>query len=231
MTSATRYAIFFAPPPESALWRFGSSALGYDAATGLNVEQFVPASVPAQSWHALTEEPRRYGFHATLMAPFRLAEGATEAELIAALGELCRTEIPFDLALEVSRLDSFIALTPKSAQPPLAALERRVVEVFDRFRAPLNDAERARRLGSPLTVRQREFLDHYGYPYVLDEFRFHMTLCGRLPGGLIAAAVDDLEIAFFERCPATISLDRIAVFREYERRFRIVADAVFGSVA
>jgi putative phosphonate metabolism protein len=228
MHSATRYAVFFAPSPESALWRFGSAVLGYDAATGHEVDQFVPSSVLRETWRALTEEPRRYGFHATLKAPFRLAEGATEPTVIAALQDFCRTETPFGLALEVSRLDSFIALTPTSALPLLAVLERKIVEVFDCFRGPLNEAERARRLSAPLTPRQREFLDRFGYPYVLDEFRFHMTLSGRLPVELLPGAMQQVKDAFTALSSASVVLDRLAVFREEGGRFRIVTNIPFG---
>jgi hypothetical protein len=54
------------------------------------------------------------------------------------------------------------------------------VRDFDRFRAPTTDEDIAKRVARGLNKRQRELLDLYGYPYVMDEFRFHVTLTGRL---------------------------------------------------
>ena len=51
--------------------------------------------IDAAAWRALTTEPRRYGFHATIKAPFRLAEDASPSDLSAALAELADAEKPF----------------------------------------------------------------------------------------------------------------------------------------
>jgi putative phosphonate metabolism protein len=227
-TSTARYALFFAPPPESALWRFGSAVLGYDAVAGSGVAQVVPPSVSPDAWWALTDEPRRYGFHATLKAPFRIAASAEEADLLAAVRVFTRNTTPFDLALEVSQLDAFVALTPVAVPPAVTGLERAIVETFDRFRAPLNERELARRLTIPLTPRQRAQLDQYGYPYVLDEFRFHMTLSGRLPAELQTPVLAFLAEQFRAHCQPSVAVDRLAVFRETDGRFRILESVPFG---
>ena len=74
-----RYAIYYAPRPEEALWRFGSAIIGYDAETGFDLPS--PAITPSRDeWRRFSEEPRRYGFHATLKAPFHLAPGAVEGD-------------------------------------------------------------------------------------------------------------------------------------------------------
>ena len=190
--SPARYAIYFAPDPASPLWGFGSAVIGYDAATGADPQQLVPPGYAAEEWLGLTAEPRRYGFHATMKAPFRLPADIDEDALVAALREFVRTEAPFTVTLQMSVLGDFVALTPAGEAPAIAALERRVVEGFERFRAPLTEDELARRLRSPLSARQRDLLARYGYPYVHEEFRFHMTLTGRVPRPLeIAAALDD----------------------------------------
>ena len=49
---------------------------------------------------------------------------------------------------------------------------------FDAYRAPPDAAELAKRHAAGLTPRQAELLARWGYPYVLDEFRFHLTLTG-----------------------------------------------------
>ena len=81
-TSTGRYAIYFAPSPASALWRFGSRTIGYDAANGMESAPLAPPGCEDMDWMAATDDPRRYGFHATLKAPFSLREKTTAAELI-----------------------------------------------------------------------------------------------------------------------------------------------------
>ena len=64
MTEAPRYAIYYAPAADSALNRFGTQLLGYDAVNGEallfadGIEQVLP------DWRYLTNDPRKYGFHA-----------------------------------------------------------------------------------------------------------------------------------------------------------------------
>ena len=184
---SARYALYLAPPADSELWRFGSRVIGRDAASGVDISGFALEGWSAPDWRAATQEPRRYGFHATLKAPFRLAEACDEAALRGAVQALARDVAPFDLgALEVSWLPAsggrgFVALTPTAAAPgraELAALESRAVRELEPLRAPLSEAERARRAPERLTPRQRDYLDRFGYPYVLDEFRLHFTLSG-----------------------------------------------------
>ena len=177
-----RYAVYLAPPPESALWRFGSAVVGRDAASGESRLGFAPDGYDAAAWRAMTTEPRRYGFHATIKAPFRLAEQASLSDLSAALAELAQHSRPFAVGrLAVSTLalnaaSAFIALTPPAPSLEIARLEERVVRGLDPFRAPLNDADRARRDPTRLTMRQRETFEQWGYPYALSEFRLHFTL-------------------------------------------------------
>ena len=179
---APRFAIYAAPPPDHPLWAFGSRLLGRDAAAAAPVP--FPQDRPADdgTWRAWTEEPRRYGFHGTLKAPFRLRDGATEEALDAIASDLAdRSPAVTIPRLTVGLLGSFVALVPAEPSPALEALAAACVEAFEPVRAPLNPAEMEKRLKAPLTERQRALLERYGYPYVLDQFRFHMTLTGRLP--------------------------------------------------
>ncbi len=177
-----RYAVYLAPPPESALWRFGSEVVGRDAATGERLSGFAPDGFDAETWRAMTTEPRRYGFHATIKAPFRLADDASLSDLSAKLAELARGARPFVAGpLVVSTLAlgddaAFIALTPQTPSAEIARLEERIVAGLDAFRAPLSDSERARRDPQRLSPRQRETFERWGYPYAAAEFRLHFTL-------------------------------------------------------
>ena len=185
--SADRYAIYLAPPPDSDLWRFGSRVLHRDAASGTAMPGFAPVGWTPEAWAEATAEPRRYGFHATLKAPFRLRDGIAPAELEARCAAFAASCAPFDLGplglgvLPAGPERGFVALRPTAPSQALARLERRAVTELDDLRAPLSPAERARRAPERLSERQRAYLDAYGYPYVFEEFRLHFTLSGAIP--------------------------------------------------
>lgn len=176
-----RFAVYLAPDPDSPLWRFGSQTLGYDANTGSELRAPEFAGFDRATWHTATRDPRTYGFHGTLKAPFRLKPGLTPAILIAALEALARAHHPFELPqLQVEALGPFIALVPSGPVPALMEIAERAVIDLDPLRAPLTPEEIARRRPDRLSARQKAMLDAYGYPHVLDQFRFHMTLTGPL---------------------------------------------------
>ena len=155
----------------------------------------VAQSVP--DWRELTRDPRKYGFHATLKAPMALAIGKTEAGLLAA----CETFAGTPRAIPVIRpvvdaISGFIAVVPAEPSAELERLAADCVREFDSFRAPLTPEDRARRNPSALTPRQCDYLDRWGYPYVMEEFRFHMTLTGRLDAERREPVLTMLRIVF-----------------------------------
>src|SRR4051794_36469410 len=79
-----RYAIYYAPAPGSVLDDFGARLLGYDAHSGDDLPFPADVTSARPDWHEVTQDPRKYGFHATLKAPMALTAGRTEAELAAA---------------------------------------------------------------------------------------------------------------------------------------------------
>lgn len=178
--SYSRYAVYYTPRP-GPLHDFGAAWLGWDAASGQPV-----AHPPVEGVETWTATPRKYGFHGTLKPPFRLAEGATEETLAEALTRFAAAQPAVVLSgLRLAQLGHFLALIPAGSQDDLAQLAERVVMDLDGFRAPLNEAELARRRAAGLTPRQDALLTRWGYPYVMEEFRFHLTLTGRLSGGEI----------------------------------------------
>ncbi|MGY4162060.1 putative phosphonate metabolism protein [Bradyrhizobium sp. USDA 4461] len=222
MTSIPRYAIYYTPPPDSALHRFGSTLLGYDAVDGNDLP--FPDGV-APDWREVTADPRKYGFHATLKAPTALADGRSESELLdacAAFASRAR-RIPV-IEPVVDAISGFIAVIPASRSDELQRLAADCVTEFDRFRAPLTPDDRARRKPERLTERQRDYLDRWGYPYVMEEFRFHMTLTGRLSDERRGPIVAQLRERFAAIELATLAIDRIALFKQADRasRFRII---------
>ena len=146
----------------------------------------------------ITVAPRKYGFHGTLMPPFRLAEGTTPEALEAAVERIAARQSPIRLSgLELSTIGRFLALTPVGDACALQELARDIVAGLDQLRAPPTTAELARRRAAGLTINQEANLLRWGYPYVLDEFRFHMTLTDKLTGMQRPLA----EAAIRERLP------------------------------
>lgn len=177
-----RYAVYFAPPAGSALAEFGASWLGWDAEAGRTVpRKLSPGGFSIKELDRFTEAPRRYGFHGTLKPPFRLAERTSFEDFRATALELAGDLSAVDMGrFKLQRLGGFLALVPQEAPTELQALAGRCVTELDRFRATAPPDEIARRRKRRLSPRQDEYLLRWGYPYVLEEFRFHLTLTGSL---------------------------------------------------
>ncbi len=180
----TRFAVYFAPEPGSDWAEAGARWLGRCSDSGEARAQPVPAGWSAQAFHAITSAPRRYGWHATLKAPFHLAAGLTEAELAAALDHFAAQIAAFNLhPLSVRRLGNFLALQPEEPSEALNTLAQRCVIDLHPFAAPPGEADIAARIASgQLDAEQKTLLRRWGYPHVLQRFRFHMTLTGNLHG-------------------------------------------------
>lgn len=187
------------------------------SATGDPVEAATPLGHSRSSIDAITRDARRYGFHGTLKAPFRLARGHSLDELDGAVARFAaRRPLVVLPSLTLARIDGFFALVPGVPAPRLDAIANDVVVKFDRFRAPLSDADRSRRDPAALTERQQELLDTYGYPYVLEEFRFHLTLTDRVPPGQQPEVERMLRSWFDEVLGHDVPVDALAVFVEPE---------------
>jgi ribose 1,5-bisphosphokinase len=178
---SARYALYYAPAPWTIGWRLGSQWLGRCAASSETLKQPVLDAVDPTDLFVLTAAPRRYGFHATLKAPFRLAPGMTLGSLTAELDAFCRAQPAFILPrLRIAPVDDFLALVPEAPDSRVHALCADCVTRFDRYRAPLSEEELASRRRIPLSERQDAYLKRWGYPWVLEEFRLHFSLTGPL---------------------------------------------------
>ena len=211
---AARYAIYYVPAADSALYRFGASVLGYDGYTGNGIPY--PEGVDEAVWPALTREPRVYGFHATMKPPMRLKDGSTENGLVEAFFAFAKQQAPVDAGqLVVREIGAFIALVPAARCEPLNRLADACVRHFDGFRAMMTEQELSKRLAPGLSDRQVEHLYRWGYPHVFEDFRFHMTLTGSLPVQKRTAAYKVL-CGKFEHLPeaATLTVDRLVISRQ-----------------
>ena len=95
-------------------------------------------------------------------------------------------------ALQITSLGSFLAFVPGQASTELPQLASSLVSELDPLRAPLSDAELTRRRAAGLTPAQEMLLKKWGYPFVMDEFRFHLTLSGRLQADALLKSVKSL---------------------------------------
>lgn len=210
-----RYGIYFTPAADTPLWQFGTCWLGRDPLTGAVLEQPACAGLDPARHAQITESPRHYGFHATLKPPFALAGGADETDLLAALNEFAATRPAFAApALQLSAIGGFLALTLSAPSAEMQGFAAACVETFDRFRAPQSAAELERRRKNGLTPRQEELLAHWGYPYVFDEFRFHMTLTGGLDDDERSHVQSILAPQVTPLCADPLPVDAIALYRQ-----------------
>ena len=215
-----RHAIYYVPTADDPLWGFANRWLGRDPETGAVFDCNM----------AVVADPRRYGFHATLKPPFALAPGKNEADLAAALADFARRTAPFDVPdMRVAKLGRFLAIVPGTPAPLLHALADACVRDFDGFRAQADEAELAKRRKGGLSAREDEHLVRWGYPYVFDTFRFHMTLSGRLDDATATRLEAELGAATADMLRRPLAMREVALFTEpvagadfvLTRRFRL----------
>jgi putative phosphonate metabolism protein len=187
-----RFAVYYAPPRDSAWWPAGCAWLGRDPESGAVHPPPQPAAL-ARPLAAVTAAPARYGWHGTLMPPFRLAEAVTPAELLVHARGWAAQQSGFLLEVDAAELGRFIALRPADdmGEAAMRALAASALRAFTPLRAMPSAHERDARRTPSLTPRQHALLDAWGYPYVLDEFRFHMTLSDSLDTPAERAALLD----------------------------------------
>jgi hypothetical protein len=201
MSGTARVAIYYAPPPDDPLAAAGAIWLGRDADRNIRLIQ---PDLP--DIEAVTADPRRYGFHATLKPPMQLVAERSWQAVVTAARAIATTVAPFDLPpLHVADLHGFLALRETTFCAPLQALCDRYVAELDGFRARPDAAEQARRRKAHLTAAQDVMLERWGYPYVFQTWFFHMTLTRRL---------DDVEKARLKPLATSFFADAIAIPRQ-----------------
>jgi hypothetical protein len=216
---AYRYAVYFVPNVEQYLWAQASEWLGRCAVSQQFSAQPFISEVPAKRFAELTEHPRRYGFHATMKAPFVLASEYQPKDLIDHVNMLCQQVKPFVLPrLRVTLLEHFLALVPELDAPQIASLEEQCVIQLNDYAQPLDSAELIRRRSAGLSEHEDSLLLRWGYPYVLDRFRFHCSLTGSLAQALPSeiSALTRAAHQHFDHLPPCV-FDTLAIFVEPTR--------------
>jgi putative phosphonate metabolism protein len=212
MEQMKRFAVYYAPR-KGEFADLTAQWLGWDPATGQGVAQGAVPGIADPV--AITRDPGRYGFHGTLRAPFRLAEAVGLAEVRDCVERLAASLPPVvctGLALE--NLHGFLALTPQGCEAAMMELAAQIVERTNELRAPLTEAEIARRRPESLSPRQRDLMDRWGYPFVMEEFRFHLTLTDRLPNAEAGPIAEALQAHFAPVLPQPFVIEDLCLFGE-----------------
>ncbi|MGY6548436.1 MAG: DUF1045 domain-containing protein [Roseinatronobacter sp.] len=204
-----RFAIYYAPAPDSLLAQAGATWLGWDPTDA----RASPHPDLGPDLGRVTETPRRYGLHGTLKPPMRLSGSMTE--FLDAATRLAKTLAPVPLGpLHLREISGCLALLPDPQPDALSHTCARIVAALDPFRAPLTPSDLARRRSTPLTPRQDALLERWGYPYVMEEFLFHITLSGRLTPPEIEQTSAAARVWFEPALAEPLSLDALAIFAE-----------------
>lgn len=211
-----RYAIYFTPAHGSPWWQFGAHWLGRDEWNDAPLPQPTFAGFPAEELHHITAYPRRYGFHATLKAPFTLRDGLTTAGLKDRMRDLASTLGPVDLGPMVAApMGDFVALVPQFTPAGLSAVEAACVTRLEDMRAPLTASEMAHRLQADLDERAQSLLMQYGYPHVLERYQLHLTLTAPVTESIAAIVVHGVKDRIDQlNATAPLVLDRLCLFEE-----------------
>jgi hypothetical protein len=212
-----RYAVYVVPEPTSPLYRFGSAVIGYDAHTGTKLSDAERGAFADLVSRDAVADPARYGFHATIRPPFEPADDHTLETIQSALALFAATQPPVSVGrLAVRVMSRFVALLPVEPTDALSKLAADTVRATEAFRAPLSPSDRARRLSAQLTPRQIAHIDTWGYPYVFDDFRFHMTLAGPLE----PAACERVAAALghhYEGIDSPLTIDALTLLKQPDR--------------
>lgn len=209
--SFTRFAVFWTPPP-GPLALFGAAWLGWDPATGRPVDH--PA-IDGIAVAEVTATPRKYGLHGTMKAPFRLAPDTTPDSLCAGLDAVAASWSPVILdAVALGRIGNFLCLRPEGDTAPLDALAAETVRRLDPLRAPLTEAEIARRRRSDLSPEADALMLRWGYPHVMGHFRFHVTLSGPLDDDMAGRVETELGPRLAPLLPRPFPIDALTLMGE-----------------
>ncbi|WP_290919709.1 DUF1045 domain-containing protein [Halodesulfovibrio sp.] len=214
-----RYAIYYTPPRNSLLESAGIHWLGRTPLRYGQIPKDIPEGFFKQEYYQIIEAPRWYGFHGTIRAPFELAKNVTPEAFIKEISQICRNHAPFSFAgLSINCFGGFLALTPTAASPDLLKLHSDLTRRLDHLRPQLSRFDLKRHLDKKLSERQERLLRRFGYPFVLEEFKFHMTLTGTIEDRLRRSYKEKLESILNPYLTESIPVNEVTVFMQPDRK-------------
>ena len=176
-----RHAAYYAPAEGSPLAQLGAQWLGRCAQSRRAMRQPDFSTISPATFYACTAAAARYGWHATMKAPFALNPGLEMDAVPKAFSSLAQSKKALMLPpLTLRRIGDYLALVPNAPCSALQELAFDCVRALHTLAAPLSDQQLVQRRLTPLTASQDAMLLQWGYPFVGDEFQWHMTLTGSL---------------------------------------------------
>ncbi|WP_066853984.1 DUF1045 domain-containing protein [Halodesulfovibrio spirochaetisodalis] len=214
-----RYALYYTPPRNSRLESAGTHWLGRTPVQFGKIPEQIPEGFFKQEYYQIIESPRWYGFHGTIRAPFELADGITPEMFIRKVHRVCSSHAPFSFpSFSVRCFGGFLALTPTSSYPELHKLHSDCMRKLDNLRAPLSNFDKQRHMEKKLSERQERLLRRFGYPFVMEEYRFHMTLTGKIDDRVRRSYKDKLEAILSPFLNEQVPVQELTVYMQPNRK-------------
>lgn len=180
-TKVHRHAAYYAPAQHSHLAQRGAQWLGRCAQSRCAVRQPDFPHISPDRLRQHTAAAARYGWHATMKAPFALNDGLDMDAIPAAFKALADSHSPLTLPpLTLRNMGDYLALVPDAPSSALQELAFDCVRALHPLAKPLSEHQLAQRRLTPLTPAQDTMLLQWGYPFVGHAFQWHMTLTGSL---------------------------------------------------
>ncbi len=201
MKKYSRYAIYYAPPKESNLEEFGRYWFGWDPLNAklINNKQrinylngFGIKNLKNIDKNVLIA--KKYGFHGTLIPPFRLNKNYSTNLLFKKTEDIAKKFKKFKFyKFKLKKINNFYAFVQNKKNNNINKLSNRLVRELFKFRSPLTKKEIDRRNPSKLSKLQLNILYKWGYPYLMSEFSFHMTLASEVTGNKLYFELKKIE--------------------------------------
>lgn len=176
-----RHAAYFAPHQDQLLAELGGQWLGRCALTrrALGAPSF--QEIASAKLGQYTAAATRYGWHATMKAPFTLKAGLPVDAIPEAFTNFAHSQEAITLApLVLRNMGDYLALLPSEPSDALQALAFACVRALHPLAAPLTAQQLAQRRQARLSPEQDAMLLEWGYPFVGAQFQWHMTLTGSM---------------------------------------------------
>ena len=222
MTNYKRVAIYFLPKKNSSLENFGKNLLGRDINKKKKIsltrrqKYFINRGFTYfDELKDYCEQPAKYGFHATLKAPFRLKRNVKTKNFYDVISHIATQHSRFKIkGLKIVYSKKFTFITSRKPNKLLINLESDLVKHLDTFRAELNKTEIKKRIPDSLTFKQNKYLKEWGYPFVFDQFKFHMTLMNQNNNKLSNKQKLELEKLIYKISNNVIEFNEISLLGE-----------------
>ena len=222
MTNYKRVAIYFLPKKNSSLENFGKNLLGRDINKKRKIsltrrqKYFINRGFTYfDELKDYCEQPAKYGFHATLKAPFRLKRNVKTKNFYDVISHIAAQHSRFKIkGLKIVYSKKFTFITSRKPNKLLINLENDLVKHLDTFRAELNKTEIKKRIPDSLTFKQNKYLKEWGYPFVFDQFKFHMTLMNQNNNKLSNKQKLELEKLIYKISNNVIEFNEISLLGE-----------------